>query len=76
MNKDRGQGLVEYLILVCLVAVAAMGVVSVVGANVSEHYVNVSNALRGKKKIRTTAPTKDSYEARGMHDYMEAVPQE
>lgn len=71
----RGQGLVEYLILVCLVAVSAIAVVSVVGKNVREQYANISAALRNGKSVKLTEPHKDSYEERGMDDFMESARQ-
>ncbi|NDC24051.1 MAG: hypothetical protein EBZ49_07970, partial [Proteobacteria bacterium] len=50
-RKSRGQGLVEYLILVCLISVSSIAVVSLVGANIKELYANVAQSLQGKKKI-------------------------
>lgn len=46
--NQKGQGLIEYLIIVALVAVATMGVVRVVGANVSVQFARVNQALGGK----------------------------
>lgn len=44
-RQKRGQSLIEYLILVCLVAVGTMGIVRVVGGNVAVHFANVAKAL-------------------------------
>lgn len=41
----RGQGMIEYLIVVAVVAVGAIGIVRVVGANVSIQFTNVAKAL-------------------------------
>ena len=71
--KNRGQGLVEYLILVCLIAVSAIAVITVVGKNVREQYANISNALQGEKKVKVSKPTKETYETRGMDDFMEGA---
>ena len=58
-NESRaGQGLVEYLILVCLVAVSAIAIVSVVGKNIKEQYANISAALRNGKKVELTEPAR------------------
>lgn len=43
--NQRGQGLIEYLILVAIIAVATMGIVRVVGANIAVQYANVAKAL-------------------------------
>jgi len=69
--KQRGQALSEYLILVCLVGVAAIAVVSVVGTNIKEQFANVSNALRGEKKVPLTKTRGQDHQKRGMDDYME-----
>lgn len=51
LHRDqRGQGLVEYLIIVALIAVATIGVVRVMGQAVSSRFATISYALQGKKK--------------------------
>ncbi len=45
LANERGQGLMEYLILVALITVACVGVVRVVGNNVAKQYANVNVAL-------------------------------
>ena len=73
MKTRRGQGFVEYLILVCLIAASAIGVVSVVGKNIKEQYANISAALSGGKRVQITAPDSSTYKARGMDDFMESA---
>jgi len=74
MGNRRGQGLVEYLILVCLVGIAAIAVVSVVGTNVREQYARISNSLRnGKGAVTLTTPDSSSYRRRGMDDFTESA---
>ena len=71
-RSRRGQGLVEYLILVCLVSVSAIAVVTVVGKNIQEQYANVSNALRnGGERVELTKPDKRDYAGRDMDDFGE-----
>ena len=73
MHNHRGQGLVEYLILVCLLALSAIAVVSVVGQNIRARYANISSALQGKKGThKLEAPSEDSYEIRGFDDFLES----
>jgi len=69
LRNSRGQGLVEYLILLCLVAVSAIAVVAVVGQNIREQYANVSAALRNGKSVPLTEPAKSTHDARGMDDF-------
>ncbi len=75
VSRTRGQGLIEYLILVCLIAVSAMWVVGTVGRNVQEHYADISRAL-GKgdgESVGRTEAEEESYRGRGMHDYMKSA---
>ena len=69
----RGQGLMEYLILVCLIAVAGITVVSTVGKNLREQYANISKALQKKDKVKLTDVEASSYQARGMDDFMDGA---
>lgn len=45
LKNKKGQGLIEYLMLVALIAVATIGVVKVVGFNLSKKYQNINRAL-------------------------------
>lgn len=44
LNK-RGQGLVEYLIILSLVAVGAIGIIKVISQNIRVHYSHVAESL-------------------------------
>ncbi|NBX92400.1 MAG: hypothetical protein EBQ85_04120 [Proteobacteria bacterium] len=70
-RKSRGQGLVEYLILVCLISVSSIAVVSLVGANIKELYANVAQSLQGKKKIDFSEVEPAMYQKRKLHDFMD-----
>jgi Flp pilus assembly pilin Flp len=73
MKKAKtGQSLVEYLILVCLVALSAIGVVKIVGKNIEEQYANISSALQGGGKVKLTPADPSTYEARGLDNYMDS----
>lgn len=45
INNQSGQGMIEYLIVVALIAVATIGIVRVVGQNVSVQFANIAKAL-------------------------------
>ncbi len=49
LNNKRGQGLIEYLILVALIAVATIGVVRVVGNNMAAQYENINRAMGARQ---------------------------
>lgn len=72
-RNHRGQGLVEYLILVCLIAVSAIAVVSTVGTNIKEQYANISAALRNRRGVKLSQPDAGAYRHRGMDDYAEGA---
>ena len=54
LKCKKGQGLVEYLILVALIAVSTIGVIKVVGNNVAAQYENINRALGAKNSQKLT----------------------
>lgn len=72
---NRGQSLIEYLILVCLIACSAIWVVSTVGKNIQEQYANISRALtKGDgTSVPKTEADEQSYQSRGMDDFMKGA---
>lgn len=49
IKNQKGQGLVEYLIIVAIVAVGSIAVIRVVGGNIHVQFANVAQALGGKE---------------------------
>lgn len=47
-NKQRGQGLIEYIILVAIIGVATIGVVRSLGHATSIQLAKVTRSLQGK----------------------------
>jgi pilus assembly protein Flp/PilA len=45
LANQRGQGMIEYLFLVALIAVGSVGILRVVGSNVSIQFANIAKAL-------------------------------
>ncbi len=54
IKNNKGQGLIEYLILVALIAVTTIGVVKVVGNNVATQYENINRAMGAKNSQQLT----------------------
>lgn len=54
VKNQKGQGLIEYLILVALIAVTTIGVIKVVGKNVATQYENINRAMGAKKSNQLT----------------------
>lgn len=50
IRSQSGQGLVEYLIIVALMAVATIGIMRVLGQTVSAKFASATHALQGRKK--------------------------
>lgn len=45
LNNQRGQSLIEYLVIVAFVGIASIGLVQLLGQNISISLANISNAL-------------------------------
>jgi Flp pilus assembly pilin Flp len=71
-NNQRGQGLIEYLVIVALMGVATIAIVRVMGQTVSSRFASVTAALQGKqKKFDTPEITKTTYQKRDLGSFME-----
>jgi Flp pilus assembly pilin Flp len=53
VRSEQGQGLSEYLIIVALVAVAAIGVVTVFGRDIRELFAGTTDSLAGNQASNT-----------------------
>ncbi len=49
IKYNRGQGMTEYIIIVALIAIAAIGVVSLFGDNIRALFATADNALAGNE---------------------------
>lgn len=73
IKNKRGQGLVEYLIIVAIVAIGSISVIKVVGANIDVQFANVAQALGGTDSRKKTAHavTESMYKKRDFSDFFE-----
>ena len=72
-KANVGQGMVEYLILLCLISVSCIAVVSIVGQNIKAQYAKISNAITGKgAQVPMSQVRSESYKLRGMDDYYDS----
>ena len=53
VRSESGQGLSEYLIIVALVAIAAIGVVTVFGRDIRELFSGTTDSLAGNQASNT-----------------------
>lgn len=50
-KKNRGQGMTEYIIIVALIAIAAIGVITLFGDNIRKLFGRSAEALAGNDNI-------------------------
>lgn len=72
LNK-RGQGLVEYLIIVAIVAIGSIAVIKTVGGNIDVQFANVAQALGGTSSNKKQAHqvTDNQFKKRDLSDFFE-----
>jgi len=77
IKDERGQGLIEYLLLTALLAIAALGVVRILGQSVTARFTDVTNAIQGGEYRRTPVERVDEryYRKRDMSDFMRGAVQ-
>jgi Flp pilus assembly pilin Flp len=72
IGNNKGQSLVEYLIIVALVGVGAMAVMRSVGQNVNVQFAKVVKALGGEVQGNTkaSAVTEKMYQKRDLRNFV------
>lgn len=70
-KKQRGQGLVEYLILIALMGVATIGIIRTLNQTIKSRFANAIYALQGRKqKAKTHALRKEEYQRSDLSNFM------
>ncbi len=73
-NSERGQGLVEYLIIVALMAIASIGIMKIMGQNIQAQFARITHALRGEnKKPRLQDINRGSYKQKDLSNFFEGA---
>ena len=68
---QRGQGLIEYLILVALMGVATIGIVRTLNQTVKSRFANAIYALQGRnQKAKTHNMRKEEYQRSDLSNFM------
>jgi pilus assembly protein Flp/PilA len=73
MPNNRGQGLIEYLIIVALMACATIGIVKVLNRTVQVQFANVIYSLqdpRSRAKPRMDSLKPSDYEKKDLGNFM------
>lgn len=55
MRRGRGQGMTEYILIVALIAVAAIGVITLFGNNLRRLFGQAADALAGNANVTNDA---------------------
>lgn len=72
--NQSGQGLIEYLILVALMAVATIGVLRVLNQNVNAKFANIIYSLQGNsKRARSESVSTDLYDKKSLGNFMKGA---
>ena len=73
LRKTRGQGMTEYIIIVALISIAAVGVITLFGDNIRKLFGMSADALTGEVDVknRATKSKGDTIEKKGMKNFGE-----
>jgi len=77
ISNQRGQGLIEYLILVALIAVGSIVLLRSVGQNLNARYADVVHALGGQVEgsRKASSVSENMYRKRDLRDFAQGVVQ-
>jgi len=70
--NNYGQGLIEYLIIVAIMAVSTIGIVSLMGQTVKAKFATITNSLQGKsQKLGPTNVDPSLYQKSDLGNFFE-----
>ncbi|MBE8221474.1 MAG: hypothetical protein HAW60_01965 [Bdellovibrionales bacterium] len=71
VRNIKGQGLIEYLIIVGIMAVASLGAIRLLNKTVNSNFTNIIYSLQGKrKKAKMEAPKESLYKKKDFNTFM------
>jgi pilus assembly protein Flp/PilA len=72
LKNQKGQGLVEYLIIVAIIAVSSIGIMRVVGHGINTKFAKIAKALGAKVDgdIEQAEVKKSHYSKKSMRNFM------
>lgn len=73
IRNQRGQGLVEYLIIVSLMGVASIVVVRVMSQSLNSKFTSIAAALQGQKKKVTVEISDNLTKKKDLGNFMNGV---
>lgn len=70
IRGERGQGLIEYLVIVALMGVATIAIVRVMSQTVSTRFASITYALQGKSKQVTPEEVRETlYKKKDLNNF-------
>lgn len=74
-TRQRGQGLVEYLILVALIGIAAVSILRTMSSSLNTKFAQVTNVIQGRNtRIADPAEvTEAQYKKRDLSDFFQGA---
>ena len=67
---SKGQGMIEYIIIVSIIAIMTVGIVRIVGQNIRAHFMRIAYKLQdNKKKVPMSKIDKKYLELKEMDDF-------
>lgn len=74
IKNTKGQSLIEYLIIVAIVAVGTISIVRLVGKNVSVQFANIAKALGGDdRQLKAEKPDSKMYSKKDFSNFLEGA---
>ncbi|MDZ4661078.1 MAG: hypothetical protein SGJ18_05605 [Pseudomonadota bacterium] len=72
LKNNKGQGLIEYLIIVALVGVATIGMVRILGNTIEKQLASITNGLQGRpdKKVEMEQIESNDYQKKDLSDFL------
>lgn len=74
LKNQRGQGLIEYMVIVALMAVATMSVMRLLSHTTSGKLAQITRAIRGRgPEVEFEQLKKSHYQKKDMHDFFQGA---
>ncbi len=72
-RKQRGQGMVEYLIIVAIIAIASISIVKSTGEVIQSRFHSIAEALQSNEVDNRVSIQKNQYSGRDMGNFMKGA---
>ncbi|MDZ4676099.1 MAG: hypothetical protein SGI74_01210 [Oligoflexia bacterium] len=74
IKNNRGQSLIEYLIIVALIGVGSIAIMRGLGQTIYVRFANITNALQNKNvELNTENVKAEHFQKRGLDDFFKAA---